>query len=145
MIRFINLGDQITDKNRFAFYDTITDKFCEFNGSQSWDNVADFKKDFEGDDIDRYQRLINHNFIIVDDIDDVKYNFSLFADRYFQPFPIDPWLKRNRTILIEKSAEEKIKFLEPLLKQALEFEDYLKADQLKLQIEALKNGLQSNS
>ncbi|SHK69506.1 hypothetical protein [Epilithonimonas mollis] len=65
MIRFINIGDQIDDKNRFAFYDTIVDKFCEFSGSQSWDNITDFEKDYIGDDIDRYRRLIHHNWRIV--------------------------------------------------------------------------------
>lgn len=85
MIRFINIGEQIDDKNRFAFYDTVTDKFCEFSGSHSWDNISDFEKDFQGDDIDRYKRLINHNWrIVIDDFEDeIRNSDSHFAFNLF--------------------------------------------------------------
>jgi hypothetical protein len=42
MVRFIDLGKQIgLDEHwprEFALYDTVTDKFLEFNGSQVWES-----------------------------------------------------------------------------------------------------------
>jgi hypothetical protein len=59
MIRFIDLGDQIIDDcNEFAFYDTTIDKFREFQGIQTWSSIEDFKSDYDGDELDRYLRLI---------------------------------------------------------------------------------------
>lgn len=44
MIRFVHIGDQITDcKNDFAWYDTVTDSFCEFNGEQVFSTWAEFE------------------------------------------------------------------------------------------------------
>ena len=79
MIRFIDLSNQITgdihdadedyDDRRFAFYNTVYDKFCEFNGSQDWDRIDDFIRDFENDkknlysnDLDRFLSLIPKDF-----------------------------------------------------------------------------------
>ena len=60
MIRFIDLTDQITipDEEKeyphFAFYDTIPDRFCEFNGEQVWTDVSDFVFDFNRDSQNPY-------------------------------------------------------------------------------------------
>lgn len=64
MIRFIDLGDQITDGyNEFSFYDTTIEKFREFQGVQIWGSVEDFTKDYEGDELERYLRLIPNDWI----------------------------------------------------------------------------------
>lgn len=62
MIRFINLGTQINDENEFAFFDTVTDSFCKFAGTQTWKSIYDFKLDYFGDDLDRYLKLIPPNW-----------------------------------------------------------------------------------
>jgi len=47
VIRFIDLGDQILEGMReFAWWDTITDTFEEFNGNQTWDTWKEFEKDY---------------------------------------------------------------------------------------------------
>lgn len=45
MIRFIDLRGQITNDRapHFAFYNTITDRFLSFGGTQEWDSIADFR------------------------------------------------------------------------------------------------------
>lgn len=45
MIRFIDVRNQETGY-RFAFFDTVRDKFCEFGGDQVWDSMEDFKWSF---------------------------------------------------------------------------------------------------
>ena len=47
MIRFIDLGDQITcdGTKEFAWYDTIKDVFIELCGNQTWDNWEEFEQD----------------------------------------------------------------------------------------------------
>jgi hypothetical protein len=78
MIRFIDLSGQITgnihdeeedtEDRRFAFYNTIYDRFCEFGGSQDWDSIEEFISYFTTDkrnqygDIDRYHGLIPKEF-----------------------------------------------------------------------------------
>jgi hypothetical protein len=59
MIRFIDLTGQITDEFEFALYDTITDKFVEYSGNQTWSSVDDFISDCTDTDIDRFVKLIN--------------------------------------------------------------------------------------
>ena len=49
MIRFINLTGQILiddDELHFAWFDTITDEFMQFSGSQAWHSWEDFKRDY---------------------------------------------------------------------------------------------------
>ncbi len=64
MKRFIDMGDQITEGVRtFAWWDTITDRFETFLGSQKWESKESFTQDFECDydcppKLDRYLRLI---------------------------------------------------------------------------------------
>lgn len=63
MIRFINLTNQIIQGvKEFAFFDTVTDKFVEFSGSQTWITIEDFKQDYIGEEIERYLKLIPDNF-----------------------------------------------------------------------------------
>ena len=63
MIRFINLTDQITDDvQEFAFFDTVTATFCTFSGTQTWRNVDDFILDYDGDELQRYLKLIPDEF-----------------------------------------------------------------------------------
>jgi len=43
MIRFIDLGEQILEGQKsFAWFDTITDTFIEYDGYQTWDSWEDF-------------------------------------------------------------------------------------------------------
>ena len=48
MIRFVNVTGQITfasDDFWFAWYDTITDTFMEFNNTQVWSSWKEFEED----------------------------------------------------------------------------------------------------
>lgn len=45
MIRFIDIRGQGTGC-RFAFWDTITDEFCKFDGFMAWQDIADFTEYF---------------------------------------------------------------------------------------------------
>ena len=51
VIRFIDLGRQIGLDDQwpreFAFYDTVTDTFVNFKGSETWETVDDFRYDFD--------------------------------------------------------------------------------------------------
>ena len=50
MIRFINLGEQILEGyNYFAWFDTLTVKFEEYNGSQVWESWEEFEEDFKAE------------------------------------------------------------------------------------------------
>lgn len=66
MIRFIDLKDQIIeDYPAFAWYDTVTDTFENFNGSESWETWSKFQNDYlahdeyipESHPLGRYKRL----------------------------------------------------------------------------------------
>lgn len=57
MVRFVNIGDQLTDVvNDFAFFDTCTSKFMEFGGEQVFESLDDFK--LFGSDDPRYTRCL---------------------------------------------------------------------------------------
>jgi hypothetical protein len=63
MIRFIDLTGQICDgEKEFAFFDTVTGRFIDVNGEQTWDTVEDLKSVYTGKDIDRYLNLIPEHF-----------------------------------------------------------------------------------
>lgn len=61
MIRFIDLRSQDVGR-KFAFFDTVSDRFREFDAEQAWDCVADFKAAFNesasADEIERFIRLM---------------------------------------------------------------------------------------
>lgn len=66
MIRFIDLRGQDTGYE-FAFYDTVTDKFCEFDGDQTWDFQEEFIYSFKEEaqylnatyvDVERFLQLM---------------------------------------------------------------------------------------
>jgi hypothetical protein len=58
MIRFVYVGSQITsNKSTFAWFDTVIDRFLEFNNEQTWSSWDDFKNDYDGEEIDRFERL----------------------------------------------------------------------------------------
>jgi len=47
MIRYINIGDQITEgKSQFAWWNTVTNNFMEFNEEQRWDSWEEFERGF---------------------------------------------------------------------------------------------------
>lgn len=48
MIRFIDLRTQGTG-GRFAFWDTVTDRFVELSGSQVWETLGEFLDDLLAD------------------------------------------------------------------------------------------------
>jgi len=57
MLRFINLDGQVDDGFKFAWFDTVQDKFLKFNGSMVWDSWTDFETDFKSQtniEIDRF-------------------------------------------------------------------------------------------
>ena len=67
MIRFIDLTGQIyldEEQVSFAFFDTVRDKFCEFNGCQRWDSLKELMDDFDEDP----QNLIRYVSLIPDEI-----------------------------------------------------------------------------
>lgn len=67
MLRFINLTGQITEgDHEFAWYDTIIDKFLEFNGIQTWSTWEDFEQDYDGDDIKRFKGLFGGIYKCID-------------------------------------------------------------------------------
>ena len=46
MIHFIDLGEQILEGERkFAFYNTVSDMFLNYNGNQVWNKWVDFQTD----------------------------------------------------------------------------------------------------
>lgn len=57
MVRFVNIGDQLTDGvNDFAFFDTCVSKFMEFGGEQVFESLEDFA--LFGSDDPRYERCL---------------------------------------------------------------------------------------
>lgn len=57
MIRFVDLRGAETGY-KFAFWDTVTDKFVELSGEQAWDSKEAFIESCWGQDYDRYVRLM---------------------------------------------------------------------------------------
>lgn len=70
MIRFVDISNQGIG-NRFAFYDTITDRFQDFNGEMAWNNFEDFRSNFGNGAINRYERLCP-NWVNDNQEDDVE-------------------------------------------------------------------------
>ena len=58
MIRFVDIRGQGTGY-AFAFWDTVTDRFCEFGGEQAWEGMEDFVESFGvSGDVERFVRLM---------------------------------------------------------------------------------------
>lgn len=48
MMRYINMDNQVNaDERRFAFWDTVRDRFVDINGDQSWHSVVELDQSFE--------------------------------------------------------------------------------------------------
>lgn len=67
MIVFIDLTGQIyvddAEQLSFAFFDTVTGKFCEFSDDQCWDSVEDFISDYDHSiDIKRFLDIVPDKF-----------------------------------------------------------------------------------
>jgi hypothetical protein len=64
MKRFIDLGsqtgniDESKGEKEFAFYCTSLDKFETFSGCQTWFTRQDFINDYEGNELNRFLKLI---------------------------------------------------------------------------------------
>lgn len=56
MKRFIDLRGMET-ASRFAWYDTVNDRFEIHCGGATWDTWNEFAQDYEGDELDRYRNL----------------------------------------------------------------------------------------
>lgn len=52
MIRYVHIGSQIlSDRNQFALYDTVTDQFLTFLGSDTFDSAEDLDESMNLDDV----------------------------------------------------------------------------------------------
>ncbi len=49
MIRFVDLRKADIVHGRFAFFDTIPDRFIEMAGEQTWNTFQQFKEDYNND------------------------------------------------------------------------------------------------
>ena len=48
MIRFVRMRGQIVEgDNEFAWFDTVFDRFIEYNGTHVWDKWDEFEQDFQ--------------------------------------------------------------------------------------------------
>ena len=56
MIRFVDLRNSDAGY-RFAFFDTVTDKFVEFAGTHAWDTWKEFATDYNGNELNRFRKL----------------------------------------------------------------------------------------
>ncbi len=60
MIRFVYIGSQIVDNSTdFAWFNTVTDQFIEFNGTHVWADWDEFEGDYtdKGVELSRFKRL----------------------------------------------------------------------------------------
>lgn len=58
MIRFIDIGGQITDgQHCFAWWNTVEDKFISFHDEYVWRSWDEFEQDYDGDEIERFRSL----------------------------------------------------------------------------------------
>ena len=57
MIRFVRIGDQITEGvNEFAFFETTGDSFVRLNETQVWEDWSSFEEDYKSDWIYGYEQ-----------------------------------------------------------------------------------------
>ena len=112
MIRFIDIGEQILDGERnFAWFNTITDCFFEYNGTQVWSSWDEFVDDFNdyGYEFERFKRLYkwkNEHQINTVSLNDAMNLFPFLCDVYKANG--DPntefilWLKERRVEIGER-------------------------------------------
>lgn len=66
MKRFIDIGEQTGNTKEgvkeFAFYCTHFDGFETHSENMTWTSIEEFTKDYEGDELERYLRLIPKNW-----------------------------------------------------------------------------------
>lgn len=63
MIRFVDLNDQIVEGvHEFAFYDTVTDTFVDFDGSQTFDSIKSFESYCPKEKQERFLKLISQKY-----------------------------------------------------------------------------------
>lgn len=122
----------------FAFFDTVTNKFCEFSGNQYWDSIEDFKNDYTGDDIYRFVRLIPPS---------IKYNWKkpkiLLEGKEidlsgYSDEKIKEWEKFH-SVFFGNVYSQHVKYLEEEFLKALEKEDFEECMRLDKKIKKLKN------
>lgn len=56
MKRFVDIRNQGTC-HRFAFWDTVRDRFEEHDGCMAWDSFEEFELCYEGSELERYRAL----------------------------------------------------------------------------------------
>lgn len=63
MVVYIHIGNQIlSEDNSFSFYNTVTDRFFEFNGYQVFDSKEDFIDSYKDSEVSKnyeLERFIN--------------------------------------------------------------------------------------
>ena len=57
MKRFVDIRHADISGYRFAWWDTVVDKFENHNGNMAWEHWDDFAEDYLGIDLERYQAL----------------------------------------------------------------------------------------
>lgn len=57
MIRFVDLRSADIEGHRFTFWNTVTDTFVCYSGTQAWDTWDEFIDDFDDINIMRYWNL----------------------------------------------------------------------------------------
>lgn len=70
MIRFVDVREAKVG-GRFAFYDTIIDRFESFKGSMVWRTWDEFAAGYEGSQLERHRALCPP-WVFVDDDTDVE-------------------------------------------------------------------------
>lgn len=140
MIRFIDLTGRIyldDEEKAFAFFDTTTDKFCEFSGNQYWDKLEDFKEDYTGNEIDRFLRLMPPSIVYSWKDSKISLNGKEFL--FKQDKTITDWKIAFKLSTDTINYKKKLADFEKKLKKALEKEDFHMCEVLKIEIENLKN------
>jgi hypothetical protein len=85
MKRFIDIAEQTGNTKEgtkeFAFYCTHLDAFETHSENTTWTSSDEFAKDYKGDELERYLRLIPKNWNTNNITDGV---FSLLEDRFIE-------------------------------------------------------------
>ena len=71
MIRFVDIRNQGVG-SRFAFWNTVTDRFVEIEGEQAWNNWDDFLEVAEGYPIVERFKGLCRDWVFDDGEDDIE-------------------------------------------------------------------------